>query len=70
MRTWVRAGILASALSAALVVGTAGELWSDVSPASVTPAGEVIPVPSNVKAAGVPPIPASLPEALLPYGSS
>ena len=33
-------------------------------------AAAVIPVPANVRADGLPPIPASLPDALLPYGSS
>jgi len=30
----------------------------------------VLPVPSNVKAEGLPPIPATIPEALAPYGAS
>src|SRR5215210_3207055 len=30
----------------------------------------VVPVPQNVRAEGLPPVPASLPDALLPYGSS
>ncbi|MDQ3212106.1 MAG: hypothetical protein M3Q85_05495, partial [Acidobacteriota bacterium] len=69
MRKSARAGILASALAVAAVAAP-GELRSQPSLVSGPPAGEVLPVPPNVKAAGVPPIPASLPEALLPYGSS
>ena len=68
MRKSARAGILASAMAAALAAPA--ELRSEQSLALGAPPGDIISVPANVKASGLPPIPSSLPETLLPYGSS
>ncbi len=53
--------------AAAAVLSSAGELRSDQSPPA--PA-DVMSIPASVRATGVPPISASLADALLPYGSS
>jgi hypothetical protein len=69
MRKSARAGVFACALAAAGLHGAA-DLRSEQSlpPAASSPA--VVPVPANVRAEGLPAIPASLPDALVPYGSS
>ncbi len=63
MRHFVRAGLLLSLV---------GLPVSGIGPAAqgpqATPAA-VLPVPPNVKAQGLSPIPASIPEALAPYGA-
>jgi len=69
MRTSARAGVFACALAAASLHGAA-DLRSEQSIPSEVPASTAVPVPANVRAVGLPPIPASLPDALVPYGSS
>jgi dipeptidyl aminopeptidase/acylaminoacyl peptidase len=68
MRKFARAGVVACALAATGMRGgvTAPPLQS----ATSAPAAVSIPIPPNVKAEGLPAIPASLPDALVPYGSS
>ena len=63
MRHFVRAGLLLSL--AGLPVSGIG---SAAQGPQATPAA-VLPVPPNVKAQGLSPIPASIPEALAPYGA-
>src|SRR4051794_32344525 len=65
MRKFVRAGVLACAV-AGMAVPAARPARAEQSNA----AGAVVPVPANVRADGLPPIPAPLPDALLPYGAS
>src|SRR6476620_1664905 len=67
MRKSVRAGVLACA-----VLGMASPPARPVrAEQSNAPApGAVVPVPPNVRAEGLPSIPATLPDALLPYASS
>jgi dipeptidyl aminopeptidase/acylaminoacyl peptidase len=67
MRKFARAGVLACAVAAAIPGVALGQ--SGQSAASGVPAAS-IPVPANVRADGLPAIPASLPDALLPYGAS
>jgi dipeptidyl aminopeptidase/acylaminoacyl peptidase len=67
MRKSVRAGVLACAVAGMAVPG-ARQVRAEQSNSPA--AGAVVPVPANVRADGVLPIPASLPDALLPYGSS
>jgi dipeptidyl aminopeptidase/acylaminoacyl peptidase len=69
MRKSACAGMLACAL-AAIGMGGAGARSSEQSSPPGAAASAVVPVPANVKAEGLPPIPASLPDALLPYGAS
>lgn len=66
MRRSACAGVVACALATAGMRGARVEQSASSSAA----ASAVVPVPANVKAEGLPPIPASLPDALLPYGSS
>jgi dipeptidyl aminopeptidase/acylaminoacyl peptidase len=69
MRKSVRAGVLACAV-AAIGWADARQVGAAQSGAAAPAAGAFVPVPANVRADGLPPIPASLPDALLPYGSS
>lgn len=69
MRKSARAGVLVCAL-AAVGIRAAEHPPIEQSTSSSAAASAVVPVPANVRAEGVPPIPASLPDALLPYGSS
>src|SRR4051794_1312847 len=67
MRKFVRAGVLACAVAGVAVpAARPGRAKQSNAPA----AAAVVPVPANVRADGLLPIPASLPDALLPYGSS
>jgi dipeptidyl aminopeptidase/acylaminoacyl peptidase len=65
MRKSVRAGVLACAVA----IGSHAAGASAQSNVAAADAA-VVPVPANVRADGLPPIPATLPDALLPYGSS
>ncbi len=67
MRKFVRTGVLACAVAAAAMPAVRHLRADQTNPAA---AGAVVPVPANVRAEGLLPIPASLPDALLPYGSS
>lgn len=67
MRHLARAGVLLCAVTA-VASGPAARAQAPQAPAASQVA--VVPVPSNVKADGIPPIPASIPDALAPYGSS
>src|SRR5688572_26843951 len=70
MRHLLRIGVLACVALAAGVVGVpAAGPQADQSAAPVPRSG-FLTVPPNVRAEGLPPIPASLPEALAPYASS
>ena len=68
MRNFARAGVF---FAAVVLLGRPGApALARQQPASKPPAAAVVPVPPNVRAEGLPPIPASLPAALLPYGAS
>ena len=69
MRKSARAGAVACAVAAVAIGGAVGLLQAQAA-APPHAAEAVLPVPANVRAEGLPPIPASLPDALLPYGSS
>lgn len=68
MRKSARAGVLACALAAGAIWGTPDARSEQTAPGA--PAAGVVAVPGNVRAQGLPAIPASLPDALLPYGAS
>jgi dipeptidyl aminopeptidase/acylaminoacyl peptidase len=63
MRHLARAGVLLYAVTAASVPAASAQ-------APPATQAAVVPVPSNLKADGIPPIPASISDALAPYGSS
>jgi dipeptidyl aminopeptidase/acylaminoacyl peptidase len=67
MRHFVRGRLLLSLLG--LAVSGVGAAASPTSQDRAKPAA-VLPVPPNVKAEGLTPVPASIPEALEPYGAS
>jgi dipeptidyl aminopeptidase/acylaminoacyl peptidase len=69
MRKSARAGVLACAVTAVAMAGAAGARSGQSNPPGFASAAEV-PIPANVRAEGLPAIPASVPDALLPYGSS
>jgi hypothetical protein len=66
MRHFVRAGVLLSV--GGLAVSGLAAAVPQVPQRPAAPAA-VLPVPPNVKAEGLPPIPASIPEQLTPYGA-